>query len=168
MRSPDPPRNHKSGPCRQDLSARLSQPTDRPALHWTRPDCIRCEDSPAAAASTHAESREAWCSLSLARPGEPHGSMPASGVPCPPRELKPPSNSTSRRVACAFTVILVAGRSEYELRASLHQPGRRRAHHLAERSTADVTVHRLGSKELSAVENIEGFQAELQGFRFGE
>ena len=57
---------------------------------------------------------------------------------------------------------------ERELRAHLNQAGRRRAHHLAERSTADIAVYGLRSEKLSVVENIKSFEAELQGCGFGE
>src|ERR1035441_5695009 len=58
--------------------------------------------------------------------------------------------------------------SKCELQACLHQPGSRGANDLAERCAADIAVNGLRSKELGVVENIEGFQPELHGFRFGK
>src|SRR5580658_9022741 len=58
--------------------------------------------------------------------------------------------------------------SKNELRAYLHQPRSHRAHYLAKRPAADVAVNRLRPKKLRVVENVEGFQAKLQRFRFGQ
>src|SRR5580658_2510128 len=58
--------------------------------------------------------------------------------------------------------------SKCELHAGLNQPGRRRADDLTERGAADIAVDGLRSKELRVVEDVEGFEAKLQGFRFGK
>jgi hypothetical protein len=58
--------------------------------------------------------------------------------------------------------------SKCELHACLNQPGSRRADDLAEPGTTDVAVNGLRSKELSVIENIEGFEPELEGFRLGQ
>lgn len=44
----------------------------------------------------------------------------------------------------------------------------RRTNYFAERRATDIAIHGLWSEELSVIEQIEGFQPKLQGFRFGQ
>jgi hypothetical protein len=52
--------------------------------------------------------------------------------------------------------------SEVELRSELDKPRRLCAHNVAERRAINISVHGLWSKELSVVENVKAFDAELQ------
>src|ERR1700689_3467629 len=75
-------------------------------------------------------------------------------------------DSVGRIRATAYTSATIA--SKRDLRAHLHQPGRHRANHLSKPPTADITVNCLRPEELRVVENVEAFEAKLQGFRFGQ
>ncbi len=56
--------------------------------------------------------------------------------------------------------------SEYEFGCELDLSWRVGADDLAEACAADIAVHRGGSEELRMIEDIEGFQSELQHFGF--
>ena len=62
----------------------------------------------------------------------------------------------------------LVGRSlKKKLCTQLNQARRIGANDSSKRRTADIAVDGLGSEELGMIENIETFEPELEGLRFG-
>ena len=55
---------------------------------------------------------------------------------------------------------------ECELERNLHESGRGRLHYMAEKVAVNVAIDSRWSEKLGVIENVEGFQSELQRFCF--
>src|SRR5579863_9196812 len=76
---------------------------------------------------------------------------------CPSASVTTTAAKTAIRMVCPL---------ERKLYRRLHQPRRRRFHHLPEQWIVDIPVHRRRSEELRVIKRVEAFQAKLNSPRF--